>query len=72
MEIHIITNHFMKRIERDYRDMCRAEGLELLRLEHRGRHYAMHFATGVVFAASTPSDWRHSMKVRAQLRRLHR
>lgn len=51
--------------------MCRAEGVELLGIEHRGRHFALHFERGLLIAASTPSDRRARHNLRAAIRRMH-
>lgn len=51
--------------------MCRAEDVALLGIEARGRHYALHFERGFLIAASTPSDHRARLNLRAAIRRLH-
>lgn len=62
----------MRKIIRDYRQMCRDEGLVLLEVESRsGGHYALHFERGVVFTSSTPSDFRVRLNLRSKIRRLH-
>lgn len=61
----------MRKIIREYHQMCRAEGVELLGIEHRGRHFALHFERGFLIAASTPSDRRARHNLRAAIRRMH-
>ncbi len=62
----------MNRQEREYHAVCAAEGFDLLGIEQRGKHLALHFDAGVVFAAKTPSDRRNRANVVAQVRRIHR
>lgn len=62
----------MNRQEREYRAACAAAGFDLLAIEQRGKHLALHFDAGVVFAAKTPSDRRNRANVVSQVRRLHR
>lgn len=59
------------KIVREYQDLCRAEGVELLGIERRRRHYMLHFEKGVLTAAVTPSDHRAHLNLRAAIRRLH-
>lgn len=61
----------MRKIVREYRQLCEAEGVDLLRIEMRSRHYALHFERGYLIAPSTPSDQRGRYKLRAAIRRLH-
>jgi len=61
----------MKKSLREYRQICSTEGVSLLGFEQRGRHVALHFERGFVIAASTPSDHRARLNLRAQIRRLH-
>lgn len=61
----------MRRVVREYQQMCRAEDVALLGIEVRGRHYALHFERGFLIAASTPSDNRERHNLRAAIRRLH-
>ena len=44
----------MRKVVREYQQLCRAEGVDLLAIEPRGRHYALHFERGFLIAASTP------------------
>jgi len=61
----------MHKIVREYHKLCRVEGVSLLGIEARGRHYALHFERGFLIAASTPSDHRARHNLRAAIRRLH-
>ena len=61
----------MRKVEREYISLCRAEGADLVWLERRGNHIALHFERGFVIAASTPSDRRNRANVRAQIRRFN-
>ena len=61
----------MKKSHREYRQLCDSEGVNLLGIEPRGRHLALQFERGFVIAASTPSDHRARLNLRAQIRRLH-
>jgi hypothetical protein len=61
----------VRKIERDYRQLCHAEGVALLAVEHRGRHYSLQFERGFIVAASTPSDHRARLNLRAAIRRLN-
>lgn len=62
----------MTRIERSYRNLCIAEGFDLLGIEMGGRHLRLRFDAGFVVAPITPSDRRNHLHVRAAIRRLHR
>jgi hypothetical protein len=61
----------MRKVVRDYHQLCQAEGVPLLGIEARGSHYALHFERGFLIAASTPSDHRARHNLRAAIRRLH-
>lgn len=61
----------MRKVVRDYQQICRAEGVTLLRIEVRSRHYALHFERGFLIAPSTPSDHRAHHNLRALIRRMH-
>ena len=61
----------MRKVVREYQQMCRAEDVALLGIEARGRHYALHFERGFLIAAATPSDYRARHNLRAAIRRLH-
>jgi len=61
----------MRKVVREYQQMCQAEGAPLLGIEARGRHYALYFERGFLIAASTPSDHRARHYLRAAIRRLH-
>lgn len=61
----------MRKVVRDYQKLCLAEGVDLLGIEPRGSHYALHFEKGFLIAASTPSDHRARHNLRAMIRRLH-
>lgn len=60
----------MRKIEREYIKLSQQCGLDLIRIEHRSGHIALHFGCGVVFAAGTPSDCRNRANVLGQMRRL--
>ncbi len=62
----------MKKLERERRAFITGLGLDLLRVEYRGKHEAYVFEEGVVFCASTPSDGRERANFRSQVRRLGR
>jgi hypothetical protein len=62
----------MRKIEREYADICTSEGVTPLSIEHRRKHYAIVFDCGTVFAAATPSDRRSHKNVRSKIRRIHR
>ena len=61
----------MRKVVREYHQLCRAEGVFLLGVKPRGRHYALHFKKGFLIAGSTPSDHRALHNLRAAIRRLH-
>jgi hypothetical protein len=61
----------MRKVVREYQQLCHAEGVSLLSIESRSRHYALHFEKGFLIAASTPSDHRARHNLRAAIRRLH-
>ena len=61
----------MKKVVREYQQLCRAEGVALLAVEPRGKHYALCFERGFLIAASTSSDHRARHNLRAAIRRLH-
>ncbi|WP_139257491.1 hypothetical protein [Natronohydrobacter thiooxidans] len=61
----------MRKIIKEYRQICSAEGVALLDIKPRGHHYALHFERGFLIAASTPSDDRARHNLRAAIRRLH-
>ncbi len=53
--------------------LCASVGLEILHIEHRGGgHVALLSGKGPLFCASTPSDRRARMNLRAQARRMAR
>lgn len=61
----------MRKVVREFQQLCQTECAPLLRIEARGRHYALHFERGFLIAASTPSDHRAHHNLRAAIRRLH-
>lgn len=61
----------MRKVIREYQQLCRAEGVALLGIEQRSRHVALHFERGFLIAASSPSDHRARHNLRAAIRRLH-
>ena len=61
----------MRKIIREYCQICNAEGVALLDIKSRGHHYDLHFERGFLIAASTPSDQRARHNLRAAIRRLH-
>jgi len=61
----------MRKIVREYQQLCHSEGVSLLDIKQRGHHYALHFERGFLVAASTPSDHRARHNLRAAIRRLH-
>jgi hypothetical protein len=60
----------MHKVIREYRQLCRSEGVPLIGIESRGRHYALHFEGRFLIAASTPSDHRAYQNLRASIRRM--
>jgi len=36
----------MRKVVREYQQLCRVEGVSLLGIEPRGRHYALHLERG--------------------------
>ena len=48
---------------RDCRRVCEEAGLAVERVEHRGRHMAIHTSAGMLTFPCTPSDhrWRRNM-----------
>lgn len=62
----------MHKHRRDCRSLCEANGLTVLRVEHRAKHLAVICAEGMVIMPGTPSDqrWRHNAA--AQARRMAR
>lgn len=61
----------MRKVIREYHQLCRAEGVDLLAINPRGSHFALQFERGFIIAASTPSDHRAGHNLRAAIRRLH-
>lgn len=61
----------MRKMEREIAAMCQTEGFELRCIEHGRRHLRLHFAAGFVTTASTPSDRRNFLNLRATVRRFH-
>lgn len=70
-QISLNEDCLMRKVLREHQQMCRAEDVALLGIEARGRHYALHFERGFLIAASTPSDHRARLNLRAAIRRLH-
>lgn len=62
----------MKKLVRDYQKLCESEGVSLLGVFRRSRHYALHFERGYVIAPCTPSNRRSLLEVRSYIRHLHR
>lgn len=63
----------MRKTKREYLKMCQSEGVDLLHIGHTGSgHIRLEFDAGCVIASSTPSDYRATRKVRADIRNLHR
>lgn len=60
----------MRKLEREYRSLFAVEGIDVVSVKHRNGHYAFGTPFGKVFFASSPSDNRNLMNVRAYLRRL--
>lgn len=62
----------MHKHRRDCRSICEANGLNVLRVEHRRKHLAVVCEEGMVIMPATPSDhrWRH--KAAAYARRMAR
>lgn len=60
----------MNRHRRDCIGLCDEAGLEVLRVEHRGRHMAIHTPKGMLTFACTPSDRRWRLNMRSCVRRL--
>lgn len=52
--------------------ICEDEGLDVVGIENRSRHLALHTSKGVLFCPNTPSDRRWRMNMRAHVRRLVR
>lgn len=63
--------YLMRKVVREYQQLCHAEGVVLLGIEQRSRHVALQFERGFLIAASTPSDHRARHNLRAAIRRLH-
>ncbi|MDG1116795.1 MAG: hypothetical protein P8N72_06680 [Flavimaricola sp.] len=61
----------MRKIVREYQQLCHSEGVPLLDIKQRGHHYTLHFEKGFLVAASTPSDHRAHHNLRAAIRRMH-
>lgn len=61
----------MRKVYREYTKLCRAEGVDLMGLELGPKHCRLHFETGFIIAANSPSDWRNMKHVRSAIRRLH-
>jgi hypothetical protein len=53
---------------RDCLNCCQEAGLEVIEVEHRGKHISLHTERGQLFAPCTPSDrrWRNNMKAQAK------
>jgi hypothetical protein len=62
----------MRKIQREYMQLCVVCGAALRDIQMRNGHYALYFDEGVVFAPGTPSDRRNRKNVAAQIRRLQR
>lgn len=62
----------MRKIEREYAELCAHSGVELHYIEARKGHLALHTAIGTIFVGGTPSDRRNRANVLAMLRRLER
>lgn len=52
----------MHKHRRECQTLCEANGLTVLRVEHRSKHLAVICAEGLVIMPSTPSDrrWRYN------------
>ena len=59
----------MRKIEREYRDLCGTEGVEFIGMHRTRKHYRLVFHEGSVVVAGTPSDRRNLHNVRAAIRR---
>ena len=57
---------------REYRKMCRQEGVDLLYIEKGRKHCRLVFEAGFVTASVTPSNNRNLVNVRSAVRRMHR
>lgn len=62
----------MDKLNRERRAYINSQGLDLRRVEYRGKHIAFVCAEGVIFCGCTPSDRRERSEFRAQVRRLGR
>lgn len=60
----------MRKVVKEYQQLCIAEGVPLLGIKARGRHYPLIFERFLI-APSTPSDHRARHNLRAAIRRLH-
>lgn len=62
----------MSKYKRECLRLCEQVGLDVMCIEHRSRHLAMHTTKGLLIFPSTPSDYRSRMNMRALARRLAR
>jgi len=62
----------MTKLLRERRAYIAQQGLDLQRVEHRGKHVAFVCAEGMILCGCTPSDQRERDNFRAHVRRLGR
>ena len=62
----------MRKHLRECRDICTANGLTVLGVEHRGKHPAIICAEGRVVGPGTPGDKRWRYKATSFVRRMAR
>jgi hypothetical protein len=62
----------MHKHRRDCRAICEANGLTVLRVEHRSKHLAVVCEEGLVIMPGTPGDRRWRDNAAAQVRRMAR
>ena len=62
----------MRRLERERRAFIAAQGLDLERVEYRGKHMAFVCAEGLIICGRTPSDRRERANFQSLVRRMGR
>jgi hypothetical protein len=62
----------MNKLTRERRAFILHMGIDLQRIEHRGKHVAFVCGEGTIFSATTPSDWRDGRNFESMVKRLAR